>query len=120
MTDLTTDPIFSSESCQFYLSEIDRNASDISLMECNPENLIFDQSLVRNSIVTDFGLTCDRLKVKNAIGSVYMVGVLIGSICVGVFADRYGRLTTLVIGASATAVSGIAGVMRQTFLIKTI
>jgi MFS family permease len=41
---------------------------------------------------------------------VYMVGVLIGSICVGLFADRFGRLTTLVIGAAATAISGIAGV----------
>jgi MFS family permease len=79
-------------------------------MQCNPENLIFDKSLVQNSIVSDFGLTCDRLKVKNAIGSVYMVGVLIGSICVGLFADRFGRLTTLVIGAAATAISGIAGV----------
>ncbi len=110
LTDLTTDPSSSSESCEFYLSEIDRNASDVSLMECNPENLIFDKSLVQNSIVSDFGLTCDRLKVKNAIGSVYMVGVLIGSICVGLFADRFGRLTTLVIGAAATAISGIAGV----------
>jgi MFS family permease len=38
-----------------------------------------------------------------------MVGVLIGSLCVGIFADSFGRVPTIIIGAAATAASGIAG-----------
>ena len=75
MSDLTSDPMASSESCEFYLSEVTRNASDIGLMECS--ELIFDTSVVQNSIVTDFGLTCNNAHTKNVIGTTYMIGVLV-------------------------------------------
>jgi hypothetical protein len=60
MTDLTADPVASSESCEFYLSEVGRNSTDISLMECSTDDLVFDDAVVRTSIVTDFGLACER------------------------------------------------------------
>jgi hypothetical protein len=75
MSDLTSDPMASPESCEFYLSEVTRNASDISLMECS--DLIFDTSIVQNSIVTDFSLTCNNAHAKNVIGTTYMIGVLV-------------------------------------------
>ena len=109
MSDLTADPIASSESCDFYVSQIERNASDIRVMNCSPDQLVFDTSVVQSSIVTEYGLTCLKSDAKNIVGAVYMIGVMLGSICAGIFADRFGRLPTLMIGATGTAVSGIAG-----------
>ncbi len=42
MTDLTSDPTSGAESCEFYLSEVGRNSSEIALMECSTEELIYD------------------------------------------------------------------------------
>ena len=109
MTGLTSEPTSGLESCEFYLSEVSRNSTDISLMDCQTDTLIYDKSIVDNSIVTDFGLSCDRSSVKNVIGTTYMIGVLIGSLVAGIFADKFGRLTTLMVGSVATAVSGLAG-----------
>ena len=113
MTDLTSDPISGTESCDFYLSEVGRNSSDIMLMECSTDDVIYDTSVIRSSIVTDFGLSCGKRHVKSIIGSVYMVGVLVGSLVIGMFADTFGRLPTLLLGALATSVSGIAGLKPQ-------
>ena len=109
MNDLTSDPMSGPELCEFYLSEVGRNSSDIKLMECSANDIIYDTSLVRSSIVTDFGLSCGKRHIKSIIGSVYMVGNLIGSLVVGMFADKFGRLPTLLLGALGTSVSGIAG-----------
>ena len=109
MLDLTAEPMASPESCDFYLSQIERNASDIRLMTCSTDQLIFDTTVVETSIVTEYGLTCFKSDAKNIIGSVFMVGVMLGSVCAGIFADRFGRLPTLMIGAAGTTLSGIAG-----------
>ena len=60
-------------SCESYINEIVNNSGNVEVSECNPEDIVFDTSVVLNSIVTEFGLTCKKAPVKNAIGSAYMV-----------------------------------------------
>ena len=42
MNDLTSDPMSGPELCEFYLSEVGRNSSDIKLMECSTNDIIYD------------------------------------------------------------------------------
>ena len=61
------------ENCDSYLQSITQNNSSMESIQCSKDNLIFDQSVVKNSIVTDYGLTCEDKFIKNIIGATYMV-----------------------------------------------
>ena len=63
------------KSCDTYISDIINNSTDIIQTTCSHEDLVFDQDVVLNSIVTEYGLTCGNKFIKNVIGAVYMVSV---------------------------------------------
>jgi hypothetical protein len=64
----------SDTSCLQFLDVIRQNASDMFYdSECDKSRLIFDQTVVLNSIVTEYGLTCSLKYFKNIIGAIYMV-----------------------------------------------
>ena len=56
-------------TCQGFLDDIE--TKNLSLTKCN--SLVFDQEVVLNSIVTEYGLTCENQIIKNIIGATYMV-----------------------------------------------
>ena len=64
---------FENATCQTYVDQIENNSSNVELKECDSDGVVFDVSVVRNSIVTQFGLACKRAPIKNAVGSAYMV-----------------------------------------------
>ena len=51
----------------------------------------FGTSVMRDSVVTDYDLVCDRLPLLPVIGSSYMAGIMIASLIAGYLADRLGR-----------------------------
>ena len=66
-------------------------------------------SIVENSIVTEYGFTCDQKYLKSIIGAIYMVGVLIGSFVFGILSDNFGRLKTMMVAILTVAISGALG-----------
>ena len=64
-------------TCPAFLSDIENNSSFVKAQGCSHEGLVFDQKVVLNSVVTQYGLTCDNRFVKNVIGATYMVIVSI-------------------------------------------
>lgn len=106
--------VLGKESCDFYLSELQRNSTDLELMSCTSDDLLFDTTLVEDSLVTIYGLTCDRKWIKSLLGAIFMVGVFIGSYVFGVLADKFGRMPAIMTGVTVTAVSGILGGFMST------
>ena len=53
----------------------------------------FDASVMRDTVVTDHGLVCDRLPLLPVVGSSYMAGIMIANVVAGYLADRLGRRT---------------------------
>ena len=96
--------------CQTFLTLLKNPENNgLQYSECSHENLIFDHSVVEDSIVTEYGLTCDKKFIKNVIGTTYMVGLMIGSFGFGLLSDAIGRRKTLIIGLTLTSVSGVLG-----------
>ena len=48
---------------------------------------------MRDTVITDYDLVCDRLPLLPVIGSSYMAGIMIASVIAGYLADRLGRRT---------------------------
>jgi MFS family permease len=104
------------ESCDFYLSELKRNSSDLLLMGCSMEDingrgrgLIFDSSVVTTSIVTSYNLTCQRKWIKDFIDVLFEVAVLFGCLAFGFVSDHLGRLKAILIGLCTASTCGIIG-----------
>lgn len=97
-------------SCQAYIDDILTNKTgSIIDLKCSHDNLIFDSEVVTSSIVTEYGLTCDKKFIKNVIGAVYMVGLMVGSLGFGLLADKIGRMKALMVGLCLTSISGSLG-----------
>ncbi|XP_042209976.1 organic cation transporter protein-like isoform X3 [Homarus americanus] len=60
-----------------------------STTTCN--EWVYDTSMFTSTTVSEFDLTCERSGLAPLAGSMYMVGMLLGAITIGDFADRFGR-----------------------------
>ena len=103
---LTTQPTASVESCEFYLSELKRNSVDIELKTCSIEDVVYDHSIVLNSIVTDFGLVWGRFSINKLVEVSFTIGSIVGSLAFGLGADLLGRKTSMFVAIALTATSG--------------
>ncbi|KAJ8355687.1 hypothetical protein SKAU_G00184810 [Synaphobranchus kaupii] len=54
-------------------------------------NFVFDTSEVQQSIVTDWGLVCEKEWLAKLCQPIFMLGVLVGALLFGDIADRVGR-----------------------------
>ena len=78
---------------------------------CNPsvDRIIYDDFERESTIVTEFNLVCkDNFKVA-LVGTIYMVGILIGSFFMGRFSDIFGRRKAILAGISIGAISQLIG-----------
>ncbi len=58
-------------------------------------SIAYDEGVMRETLVTDFDLVCDRLPLLPTIGSSYMSGVVIATMTAGFLADRFGRRSVM-------------------------
>ncbi|TMW53321.1 hypothetical protein DOY81_001621 [Sarcophaga bullata] len=80
------------------------------------EHFIYDQSLYINSAVTEWNLVCGRSLLGATSDSIFMVGVLLGSIIFGQLSDKYGRKPTFFASLVIQVVFGVlAGVAPEYF-----
>ncbi|XP_030074643.1 solute carrier family 22 member 20-like [Microcaecilia unicolor] len=65
-------------------------------MEPCVEGWIYDTSLFSSTIITEWDLVCEQRRMKQMAQTIYMTGVLMGSIVFGGLADRFGRRALLI------------------------
>ena len=98
---------FFQESCDFYISEAERNSSDLVLTKCGLDNLVYDTSVTSSSIVTSFQLSCHRQWILTCIEVLHGVALILGTMAFGLLADWFGRSKTLIFGLAFTSLTGL-------------
>ena len=63
---------------------------------------IYDTEVFRESVVSKFDLVCEHEFYNLTLAGISLLGILVGSLCGGVVADRFGRKTALVWGVTLT------------------
>ena len=93
---------------------------------CEEEDLIFDRSIVSQSLIQTFGFVCDRLdssirdvsslssslsrsSLRTYYNAIYMLGMLFGSYLFGWYSDNFGRLNALMLSVLTISLSGFFG-----------
>ena len=76
--------------------------------DCQYDQLLYDRSLVRSSLVEDFQLVCDRAGLRTLVNTTYMLGLLVGAYLIGWFSDRHGRVPALALGLLLVSISGFS------------
>lgn len=69
---------------------------------------IFDRSVFPETIITEWDLVCDHSQWPNASQTLFMLGILIGSIGFGTWADNSGRRSPLVTAVFVQLAAGVA------------
>ena len=86
----------------------DFDVSDVE--DCS--KFVYDRSVFSETLVTNFDLVCKDQWKKGFIGSLYMVGLFIGSYIIGYAGDKVGRKKTMMISLLFLIIGGaLAGVM---------
>lgn len=92
--------VFYAARNNFWCADLDRNLSEperkMLINKCIPgcKQYDYDRSLYGTTVVTEFGLICDKAWFVSACASIYQVGYAFSSIIVGYSSDKYGRKLT--------------------------
>ncbi|XP_075426047.1 solute carrier family 22 member 20-like [Ascaphus truei] len=98
------------ESCQRYTEAQSGVWSLNSTLYNNTEpckdGWVYDKSVFSSTIVTEWDLVCDMRAMRQLAQSIYMVGVLAGSLAIGPLSDKFGRRAVMISSNVLMAVSG--------------
>ena len=95
--------------CQDYHRLLSQQSNNSIRVRCSHDDLVFDQGIVTSSLMQDYGFTCENAYLKSIYGSLYMLGMLLGSYTVGAISDKYGRIKALMLGIVLVSSSGFLG-----------
>lgn len=110
----TTTPGESQDQCQRYA-----DSESLTNGHCTPERFsrnstvpcaeyVYDPSIMLDSVMSQFNLVCDRGWLLTLVNTIYMVGMLVGSFCIGAFSDKFGRKKAMLLSFLMIGVSGAA------------
>ena len=99
-------------SCDEYVNMVRNGADSMDVASCaeNYDDLIFDESVTKTSLIQDYQLTCGVGNTNRSfVGATYMLGMLFGSFIMGLISDRIGRMKALMISVLCVSISGFLG-----------
>ena len=103
-------------NCDAYLKALNHSSNYRSRSCAREEDLteekddiVFDTSIVKSSVVTSYGLTCKWHYLTQLYGATHVVGVLIGSFLFGYLSDKYGRIFPLLLGITLVSLCQLVG-----------
>jgi len=110
-------------TCKYFISNFTEeyfaeNIPATESIECN--KWYYDKSKFDTSIVTEWNMVCSKSWVTTASDSLFMVGVLLGSIIFGYLSDRFGRKPIFFISLVIQVVFGICAGIAPEFYTYTI
>ncbi|XP_023325049.1 organic cation transporter protein isoform X2 [Eurytemora carolleeae] len=86
----------------FSNESIEINSSDIN-------QLIFDRTIMRSTLVEEYQFVCDRSYIRPYISALFMLGMLFGSFLFGFLSDTFGRIKTLMLAILWLSMAGFLG-----------
>nr|XP_019946246.1 PREDICTED: solute carrier family 22 member 13-like [Paralichthys olivaceus] len=81
---------------------------------------VYSQDTFQSTTVTEWDLVCDKAGLNSLGSSIYMFGLLVGSVLFGAMADRYGRRFVLLLSIALQTVFGVAVAFAPNFLVYMI
>ncbi|KAM9824749.1 solute carrier family 22 member 13 [Neosynchiropus ocellatus] len=76
---------------------------------------VYSKESFESTTVTEWDLVCDRASLNSLGSSIYMSGLLVGSVVLGAMADRYGRRFVLLLSLALQTVFGVAVAFAPSF-----
>ncbi|XP_014270701.1 organic cation transporter protein isoform X2 [Halyomorpha halys] len=68
----------------------------------------YDTSQFGETIITEWNLVCEQSQLSNIAEMMFLTGVAIGGFVCGLFSDKFGRKTTLMVSLLAQIIIGVA------------
>uniref|UniRef100_A0A3Q2QT00 Si:dkey-166k12.1 n=1 Tax=Fundulus heteroclitus TaxID=8078 RepID=A0A3Q2QT00_FUNHE len=81
---------------------------------------VYSKETFQSTTVTEWDLVCSRAGLNSLGSSVYMSGLLVGSVLFGAMADRYGRRFVLLLSIALQTVFGVAVAFAPNFPVYVI
>ncbi|XP_048362898.1 solute carrier family 22 member 6-A-like [Sphaerodactylus townsendi] len=83
---------------QWWLLDPNATAVNGTTMDTEPctDGWTYDRSVFTSTIISEWDLVCDSRTLRQMAQSIYMAGVLIGSVLIGSLSDRFGRKALIV------------------------
>lgn len=97
-------------SISFLAPKPEFSCIDQTLSQCDADctEHVFNTSVFTNTIQMEWDLVCSRQSLSNWSQTIFMFGILVGSLIFGVFADKVGRRMPLVVAVILQLLSGVA------------
>ena len=112
------------DTCRTFVAKLnDNNMSVVSkrrAIKCSTDNLVFDKSYVESSFAIDYGFVCSNFHLRGIFNSLVMVGMLIGSVSVGIVSDHAGRKRTMHLVNLILVVAGVTNAFEPPIFIFAI
>ncbi|XP_069500859.1 solute carrier family 22 member 6-like [Ambystoma mexicanum] len=89
---------------------------DAATEPCN-DGWLFDDSIFKSTIVTEWDLVCNLRPLKELAQSLFMAGVLVGAVVFGGLSDRFGRRFVLLWSLLLIALTGTAAAFAPSFVV---
>ncbi|XP_047460358.1 solute carrier family 22 member 6-B isoform X2 [Mugil cephalus] len=81
---------------------------------------VYSKETFQSTTVTEWDLVCSRAGLNSLGSSIYMFGLLVGSVLFGAMADRYGRRFVLLLSIALQTVFGVAVAFAPNFPVYVI
>ncbi|XP_054619935.1 solute carrier family 22 member 6-B isoform X2 [Dunckerocampus dactyliophorus] len=102
------------ESACFY-----SDVNHTRLIPCG-QGWVYNQETFQSTTVTEWDLVCDRAGLNTLGSSIYMFGLLVGSVAFGAMADRYGRRFVLLLSIALQTMFGVAAAFSPNFIVYVV
>ncbi|KAG7511611.1 hypothetical protein JOB18_005112 [Solea senegalensis] len=110
------------KSCEMFaerqfqlLSNISNISADVSTVQCH-SGWVYDNSSFSSTLATEWDLVCDRKSLRNTTGTIFFLGVMVGSIVFGFLCDKYGRKKTLLVSYVISMVFSLASAFANSYV----